>query len=197
MRECADADCVVARAAPAKAGWTWRYYAPVIALALEYRLPLLAANLSRADASKVVGGGFAAALPPALIADYRLDALSPALLSAQRTEVRDSHCGLLPESMVEPMARAQVARDVTMAETLRAHRAQGVVLLAGNGHVRRDIGVPYWLRQAGLAPHAVGFLEPDGDASAFDEVERIPAVERPDPCAALKEKTDAGNQTRP
>jgi uncharacterized iron-regulated protein len=197
MRECTDADCVVARAAPAKAGWTWRYYAPVIALALEYRLPLLAANLSRADASKVVGGGFAAALPPALIADYRLDALSPALLSAQRTEVRDSHCGLLPESMVEPMARAQVARDVTMAETLRAHRAQGVVLLAGNGHVRRDIGVPYWLRQAGLAPHAVGFLEPDGDASAFDEVERIPAVERPDPCAALKEKTDAGNQTRP
>ena len=163
MRECADADCVVARAAPAKAGWTWPYYTPVIALA------------------------------PALIADYGLDALPPALLDAQQAEVRASHCGLLPESMLAPMARAQVARDVTMAETLRAHRADGVVLLAGNGHVRRDIGVPYWLRRAGLAAHAVGFLEPDNDASTFDEVVRIPAVERPDPCAGLKAKMDAGN----
>jgi uncharacterized iron-regulated protein len=193
MRECADADCVVARAAPAKAGWTWPYYTPVIALALQYRLPLLAANFSRSDAGKVVGGGFAAALPPALIADYGLDALPPTLLDAQQAEVRASHCGLLPESMLAPMARAQVARDVTMAETLRAHRADGVVLLAGNGHVRRDIGVPYWLRRAGLAAHAVGFLEPDNDASTFDEVVRIPAVERPDPCAELKAKMDAAN----
>ena len=64
MRDCADAECVVAKVAPAKSGWTWAYYTPVIALAMEYKLPLRAANLSRGDASKIVKGGFAAGLSP-------------------------------------------------------------------------------------------------------------------------------------
>ena len=186
MRDCADADCVVAKVAPAKSSWTWDYYKPVIALALQYKLPLRAANLSRAEASKVVKDGFAAALPTALIARYQLDTLPGDVLTTQEAEVRDSHCGMLPEAMVAPMAKAQVARDVVMAETLRTHASRGAVLIAGNGHVRGDIAVPFWLRGDGLAPHAVGFLEPASDASAFDAVERIPAIERPDPCAGFK-----------
>lgn len=186
MAGCADAACVVERVAPGKTGWTWEYYRPLIELALEYRLPLLAANLSRADASRVVKDGFAAALPAGLVARYRLDALPADLAATQATEVRDSHCGMLPESMVAPMAKAQIARDVVMAETLRAHAATGVVLVAGNGHVRSDIGVPFWLSRDGLAPHAVGFLEPASDAAAFDEARRIPAADRPDPCAQFK-----------
>jgi len=192
MAECADADCVIARAAPPKASWTWAYYKPVIALALDYKLPLLAANLSRADASKVVKDGFAAALPAGLIARYRLDALPADVLAAQEREVRDSHCGMLPEAMVSPMAKAQIARDVVMAETLRTHAASGVVLIAGNGHVRGDIAVPFWLRRDGLHPHAVGFLEPAADAATFDEAHRIPATQRPDPCAGFKAPTPAG-----
>ena len=186
MRDCADADCVVAQVAPAKSSWTWAYYTPVIALAMEYKLPLRAANLSRGDASKIVKGGFADALPADLIARYRLDALPASLLDAQETEVRDSHCGALPEAMVSRMAKAQIARDVVMAETMRMHATTGVVLIAGNGHVRKDIAVPFWLRRDGLAPRAVGFLEPTSDAAAFDDVERIPATERPEPCAGFK-----------
>ena len=84
------------------------------------------------------------------------------------------------------MAKAQIARDVVMAETMRAYAATGVVLIAGNGHVRKDIAVPYWLRREGIAPRAVGFLEPQSDAAAFDEMRRIPASERADPCAGFK-----------
>ena len=186
MRDCADADCVVAKVAPAKSGWTWAYYTPLIALAMEYKLPLLAANLSRADASKIVKGGFADALPADLIARYQLDALPASLLAAQEAEVRDSHCGALPEMMVSPMAKAQIARDVVMAETMRTHAATGVVLIAGNGHVRKDIAVPFWLSRDGLVPRAVGFLEPASNADGFDAVERIPVTERPDPCAGFK-----------
>jgi uncharacterized iron-regulated protein len=186
MRDCVDADCVVAKVAPAKSGWTWPYYTPVIALAMQYKLPLRAANLSRADASKIVKGGFADALPADVIARYQLDALPASLVTAQETEVRDSHCGALPETMVSPMAKAQIARDVVMAETMRTHAADGVVLIAGNGHVRKDIAVPFWLRRDGMTPHAVGFLESASDAVAFDAVERIPANERPDPCAGFK-----------
>jgi len=186
MRECADAACVVAKVVPAKSGWDWAHYTPVVALAMEHGLPLLAANLSRADASTIVKGGFAAALPAELIARYELESPPSGVMAAQETEVRDSHCGMLPESMLAPMARAQVARDVVMAETMRTHAATGVVLVAGNGHVRGDIGVPFWLRREGLAPHAVGFLEPSADAAAFDEVHRIPAATRDDPCADFK-----------
>lgn len=186
MRDCADAECVVARIAPAKSSWTWAYYTPVIALAMQYRLPLRAANLSRGDAARVVKGGFAAGLSPELVARYRLDALPAPLLAAQESEVRDSHCGMLPEAMVSPMAKAQVARDVVMAETMRTQVATGVVLIAGNGHVRKDIAVPFWLRREGLAPRAVGFLEPASDAAVFDAVERIPTAQRPDPCAGFK-----------
>ncbi len=186
MRDCADADCVVARVVPARTGWTWEYYKPLITLALQYGLPIRAANLSRSEASKVIKGGFAAALSPDLIARYQLDAVPASLLAAQETEVRDSHCGALPEAMVPPMANAQIARDVVMAQTMRTHASTGVVLIAGNGHVRKDIAVPFWLRRDGLAPHTVGFLEPASDASAFDETRRIPVTERPDPCEGFK-----------
>lgn len=186
MATCANADCVVARVAPAKSGWAWPYYMEVIALALRYKLPLRAANLSRADASKVVKGGFAAAVPEALVARYALAALPAPLLAAQETEVRDSHCGMLPESLVSPMAKAQIARDVVMAETMRTHAASGVVLIAGNGHVRGDIGVPYWLRRDGLQPRSVGFVEPGAGADGFDATLSIPALQRPDACARFK-----------
>lgn len=192
MQDCGDAACVVARVVAGKSGWNWDFYQPVIALALEYKLPLLAANLSRGDASRVVKDGFAAALPAALIARYRLDALPADVLAAQETEVRDSHCGALPETLVAPMAKAQIARDVVMAETLRTHASSGVVLIAGNGHVRGDIAVPFWLRREGLAPRAVGFLEPASSPAAFDEVHRIPASQRPDPCAGFKAPKAAG-----
>ena len=193
MRSCADADCVVKQAAPGKSSWTWAHYAPVIELALQHKLTVVAANLSRADASKVIKGGFEAALPAEVIARYQLDALPAPLLAAQATEVRDGHCGMLPATMEEPMATAQVARDVVMAETMRPHAANGVVLIAGNGHVRKDVGVPVWLRKAGLSPRAEGFVEGKADADAFDVVHAIPAVTgRGDPCAAFKAPKPAG-----
>ena len=192
MRDCTTADCVVDKVVTGKSGWTWAYYKPVIALALEYKLPLLAANLSRADASKVVKDGFAAWLPADVIARYGLDALPTDVMGPQETEVRDSHCGALPEAMVAPMAKAQIARDVVMAELLRTHADAGIVLIAGNGHVRGDIGVPFWLHRQGSAAHAVGFLEPASDGAGFDEVHRIPAATREDPCAGFQAPKPAG-----
>ncbi len=186
MRECADADCVISKVITAKATWQWPFYKPVIALALKYKLPLLAANLSRADAGKVIQDGFAAALDAGLISRYGLDKPLPAaVLSHQVEEVRSGHCGMLPEAMLAPMARAQIARDIVMAETLRPRASDGAVLIAGNGHVRRDIAVPYWLRQQGSTTLSVGYVEQAPAPGEFDEVHRITAIERPDPCIAL------------
>jgi uncharacterized iron-regulated protein len=78
-----------------------------------------------------------------------------------------------------------------MAAALREHSA-GVVLLAGNGHVRRDLGVPRWLSAADQARvFAVGFLEegdPEGLAEAFDAVVHTARAERSDPCAAFESR---------
>src|SRR5690606_12573436 len=118
MARCRDAACVIDAAAPGKSGWNWDYYAPVIQLALDHELPLLAANLSRDEASAVVKDGFGAALSPELQTRFALDALPDALLAAQVEEVREGHCNMLPEPLLEPMARAQIARDVVMADTV-------------------------------------------------------------------------------
>lgn len=100
----------------------------------------------------MIKGGFSAALSADVRSRYDIEAALPAaVLAAQVEEVRRGHCNMLPVNMLEPMARAQIARDVVMAETIRPHVPRGVVLVAGNGHVRRDIAVPCWLRAEGVA----------------------------------------------
>lgn len=182
QRDCADSGCVIARAGGK--GWDWDHYRPVIDLALQNKLPLLAANLSRVDAARVMRGGFGAAFDPPTIAAFGLaQPLPPDLAAAQESEIAASHCGQLPALMVPAMARAQVARDVWMAKTVIDH-PDSVVLLAGNGHVRRDIGVGRWLRGVGARSEA--YLEPGAkNTAAFDVVHRVAPHARIDPCAAM------------
>jgi hypothetical protein len=67
------------------------------------------------------------------------------------------------------------------------------VLIAGNGHVRRDLGVPHALVAMGVAPSsiaAVGYLEPGQPPTGFDRVDVAPAPDgRPDPCEGLRRRT--------
>lgn len=62
----------------------------------------------------------------------------------QQELIREGHCGLLPERQIVPMTRVQLARDAAMARTVLAARQAGktVLLIAGNGHVDRELGVP-------------------------------------------------------
>ena len=176
QRECKDAACVVAMASPGKASWNWDLYAPVIDLALREHLPLYAANLSRADAGKIVEHGYDRPVPA--------DVLQP-----QVDEVRAGHCGMLPDEMLAPMATAQIARDVAMADVVSgalAANPDGVVLIAGNGHVRRDFAVAYWLRQRGIAAETIGFVEDAAEVPHFDGAEVVPAFKREDPCAKFR-----------
>ncbi|WP_268248141.1 ChaN family lipoprotein [Paludibacterium paludis] len=187
MQRCEEASCVVAAAAEGRTRWAWTHYLPVIDLALKHRLPVLAANLSREEASRVVRAGFAGAFDDALRLRYGLDAPLPEhLLRAQEAAVREGHCGQLPETLVAPMARAQMARDVWMAKVVEDAAVAGdVVLLAGNGHVRRDLGVARWLADPlRRRARTVGFIEPGG-VGEFDRRVGIGRAERGDPCAGV------------
>jgi|SRR5664279_2031497 len=193
----ADAQHVIDLAAPAAqggagSGWTWDFYRPYVALALQYDVPLLAANLANADTTKIARGGVAAVFDRAAIDELGLGRpIDGAWQAAQEHEIDAGHCRALPREVWPRMARAQFARDAVMARVVAGHADRGVVLLAGNGHVRRDLGVPRWLAVDPARVLAVAFLEVDDDATpidAFDAVVRTAVAERSDPCAGFKRR---------
>ncbi len=180
----ASADAVIAAAGTATRpgqGWHWPFYRPYVGLAIEYRLPIVAANVSRVDARRIMREGLQAlGFDPNVPTDIAV---------AQAREIVDSHCGLLAAVDAQRLVAAQVARDQFMARMIERVGAHAVVLLAGNGHVRSDIGVPRWLKPATRQRSvAIGLLEPGASAEEahFDVVLRTPEQSRIDPCEAMR-----------
>ncbi len=181
-------------------GWNWSYYEPIIRLALDHRLPIVAANLSRADAFRVSTEGAAAVLGAAAVSELQLEQPLPDAGRLKLEQViDDGHCGEAPRNILPGMVAAQRARDAVMAHALRGHAS--AVLIAGNGHVRRDFGVPHYLAPSpqGGGVQVVGFLEVDAVKSSptdyvtagapeYDYIVFTSRTPRPDPCETLRFK---------
>lgn len=186
---CAEVDCLFTAlgigAEAAAAGWDWPLYRPLLQFALAERLPLVAGNVSRRDSSRAMREGMASVLDADTLRE--VGGAPPAdVAEAQFAAIVEGHCGLLPEKVARSMIGAQVARDIWMAKALAAGVEQhgSAVLIAGNGHVRRDVGVPRWLPAALRATTEVhGFVEGEPARGEFDVVHRLPAQPREDPCA--------------
>ena len=181
------------------AGWTWNFYRPLVEVALRHGMPLKAANLPTAAARSVVKEGVAALGPGRATALGLESVWSTERERSLQEIIFDGHCRALPERLLPGMALAQRARDATLAEALLGAGADGAVLIAGNGHVRRDLAVPLYLTPFSIC--AVGILEVEAEkkdpqayletalsAPPYDFVCFTPAWERPDPCAAFKPK---------
>ena len=197
QKTCQDASCVIERAGGK--GWEWDFYKPVIDLALRQRIPLVAANVSPQDARLVMRDGLSAALSAPLRKAFGLDAgVPPEVDAIQREAVFQGHCRMVPKSALGGMALAQVARDVWMAHVLREHPQSTVLLLAGNGHVRKDAGVYHWLspleRQRTLV-HVYLETPQAADTTLFDQVHGVAPVVRDDPCSAFA--AAAGDSAKP
>ena len=174
------------------AGWPWKTYRLVVMAAVRAGVPVLGANLPAARQREAMR-------------DAALDArLPPAALAEQQQRMRDGHCGLLPESQIGPMTRVQIARDMAMADTVRAARQPGrtVLLVAGNGHVHRALGVPLHLppdlttkvlsAQSGQAQAAIDSEVTDtlpAHTSGADLLWPTPPVPPRDYCAELRRAT--------
>jgi len=191
----------------ARSGWPeWRFYQPIAQAALDGNLLIVATNLSRPATDAVRRNGLSG-LGPALATQLRLAEPAPETRSAMALEIRESHCGQAPESMLDRMVDIQWARDARMAASLaRGGQRDGAVLIAGAGHARRDHGVPAHLaRQApGAAVASVAFLEVDpaaarpgdyaprfaSDALPFDFVWFTPKIDDVDPCERFKKSLE-------
>ncbi|MFI4932869.1 MAG: ChaN family lipoprotein [Burkholderiales bacterium] len=185
-----DAQHVITQAGGA-AGWHWSDYQAFVALALQYQLPLLAGNLPRNTANRLARDDYTTVLGAERVRTWCLaDAPDAAWQAAQEREIDVGHCGALPQRLWPALARGQFARDAAMAHLLSLHVPGGAVLLAGNGHVRRDLGVPRWLQRQGTpATLVVGFIErdtPPPAAGAYDAVVITEPAARDDPCDAFK-----------
>lgn len=115
--------------------WPWDRYRPAVMAAVRAGVPVLGANLPRAQMREAMRDG-------------TLDRLLPGpALKAQQQAIRLGHCELLPEHQITPMTRVQIARDRSMAQVIEAAVVPGkvVLLLAGSGHVQADVGVPQHL----------------------------------------------------
>ncbi len=172
-----DADALITQVGGP--GWHWPFYRPFIEQALRHGLPIVAANVGSEAARTVMRDGLAA---------HGFDAQVPEdLLAPIAGLIEGSHCGMISAPLARRMALAQVARDQSMARALQAHAARGAVLLAGNVHVRTDIGVPRWLDPDLRARSvAIGVVENGDPTGAFDRRVITPPHPRADPCASLR-----------
>ena len=161
--------------------WPWAVYGPVVMAAVRAGVPVLGGNLPRAQMRTVMS-------------ELSLDTtLPPDALRRQREAIRDGHCQLLPDTQIAPMTRIQLARDRAMAQTALSSLAPGrtVLLIAGNGHVQRDLGVPRHL-PAGQ-PHRVvialaGDVVGAADPAVADRQWVTPPRPPKDHCADMRQQ---------
>ncbi len=179
------------------AGWRWPLHRPLFEAALTAGLPIEGGNLARERLRAL-----AAASPPV---DLQLQALrdavaavplSPAAAAQLDADLLAGHCGKLPADRLPLMRGVQRTRDAAMwsaiARRMQPGAGRPVLLLAGNGHVRRDYGVPTFACAAPVPPRllSVGFGElggagepDDSDSARYDLWWLTPPAVRDDPCA--------------
>jgi len=183
-----------------KSGWPpAQTYKPLFEAAIAAKLAIIAGDPPRDRVRAVARNGFSV-VPPEERTRLGLDSpMPPALVDTLRKDLADSHCGVLSAEAVDGMVTAQRYRDAHLADALLAAAAQhgSAVLIAGNGHVRADRGVPWHLRRRGTTtvasyllveveegktdPEAYMPRDPEGKPAA-DLLIFTPKHPRPDPC---------------
>jgi uncharacterized iron-regulated protein len=189
-------------------GWPEaRVFYPLFDAALWARLPIHPGNAGRERMRALVRGDADAQPTPEEAERLRLArAIPQPLVDALASELARSHCGVLPTAAIPAMSLAQRTTDAHLAHALAraADKHGGAFLLAGNGHVRTDRGVPWYLRR--MAPDrkivAVLLSEVDDgktDATAYVPIapDGIPAADyvlftprhpRPDDCLQMRQR---------
>ena len=167
-------------------GWEWPLHRPLFQKIVDLGLPLLGGNLPPEQARKAVREG-TDALPAPLASRIARHPLSPEAEQALDRDLEQGHCGHMPAKWLPGMRLAQRARDAAMLAALENAPGRPAILVAGNGHVRRDYGIPSLM---GASSHvSIGFIEsPAPDATQYrmyDYVWVTDPAQREDRCAQM------------
>lgn len=187
-------------------GWPpGEIFEPLFQAALWAQLPLLPANPVRERMRSLVRGDKSGITDEEFARLQIAERMPTPLLDALSAELADSHCGVVPASAFGAMGLAQRYTDAHMAEKVvaAAEKHRAAFLLTGNGHVRTDRAVPWYVRQLAPArkvlavvlaevedgkadPAAYMPRAPDG-LPAAGYVLFTPRHERPDPCEKMRQ----------
>lgn len=188
-------------------GWKEFDYDPIFEKMLAKKLEIFAGDVPRDRMMRVAKEGRTALSEAERLRLFLDRPLGVKQDTAALDEIFEAHCNMMPREALAGMAFAQRYRDAHLADTLltAARKAGAAILFAGNGHVRRDRGVPWYLR--GRAPEiastAVMLIEveegkvspdeyvprdPDGKPAA-DFLIYTPRAKRGDPCAQMRVKS--------
>lgn len=184
-----DQDALAAALGWASSGWPdFALYWPVFAAAPD--AAVFGGNLPRGKVRRAIGEGAAAVFGDGA-AQFGLDkTLAEAEQDLREAGQAEAHCNALPEDLLPGMVEAQRLRDAALAAAvLNARAAVGgpIVVITGNGHVRRDWGVSAMLAMAGISALSVAQFELEApDDPPFDLYLLTDAVERDDPCAVFR-----------
>ena len=189
-------------AAGKRLGWVDRrwpdfeMYRPLFDQARRYGLPVVAIDLDQRTVRRIAKEGLGA-----LPADERSRLVSRLAPEADRErgiarDIEAAHCGLLPSGAVPGMVDAWHARNVTMARRIlqALERAPQVVVIVGRGHqAPGGLADQVDALRSGTRQLIVDFVEAGSDeagrpAPGNHIVWPRPPVERPDPCAPLRNR---------
>lgn len=153
---------------------------------------IIGAALGRGEARRAFSEG-AAGVFGAQAQAYGLDQpLDAAEFETRKSLQFAAHCEAMPMEMMGGLVEAQRLRDAVFAravlEALDRYGAP-IVLITGNGHARKDWGVPAYLARLRprLRVHALGQGEPGRPPrGVFDAEAQSAAPDRDDPCAAFE-----------
>jgi uncharacterized iron-regulated protein len=187
-----------------KSGWPpGEIYRPLFDAVIAAGLPLYPGDPPR-DRVRAVAKTGAGVLAADERAKLGLDSPLPRpLAEALSRELIDSHCGVLPPQAAAGMAAAQRYRDAHLADAVleAAARHGSAILIAGNGHVRSDRGVPWHIRLRKPDARVLSVVLVEVEAGKTDPAAYVPRdpegrpaadlliftlkAERADPCEAL------------
>jgi uncharacterized iron-regulated protein len=161
-------------------GWDWSLYGPMVEFALRQTYPVLSANLDSAEIQRIYRQAPAMSGTRSNAATVKDELLG---------QIRESHCGLLPESQMPAMLAVQQQRDRRMAERL-LEAPTPALLFAGAWHVRKDVGMPLHALDLGGhdAPVVLMLAEEGSDVkpAMADYVWYTPATPPRDYCAQMR-----------
>jgi uncharacterized iron-regulated protein len=164
-------------------------YAPILLAAPEAKV--YGAHINRETTRAAMGVGIAAHFGTEAEAYGLAKPLPEAEQTAREAMQLAAHCDALPAEMLPVMVDVQRLRDAGLARaTAQALAETGgpVAVITGNGHARKDWGMPVYLIKAhsDVVVYSIGQGEdetaPEGE---FDHITYSPAAEREDPCAAF------------
>ena len=190
-----------------------QYYRPFLAIAMDNRLPVIAANIPSQRLQPVIWDGFAAYDAGEL---KRLDVEQVWSESRQQYLIRHmggAHCGQLREGLRAGLSRSQRLRDALMVDSAVSSIDRGVVGIVGSSHARRDVGLPIYFAARAPTAHvySIAFVEVvrgRTDPSTyktesatgsvpFDAIWFTPSIARSDPCAKLDRQRAQPSVSKP